>query len=64
MGGLIKGNKVEMVVEDGKLHITIDLNINLNNLPQKKEEEEEVNWAIPNFESGEKVKFGTKKKEV
>lgn len=77
MGELIKPTQVHVVTRDGevKLHITIDLNINLNtgnvdirqsNALEKKVEQEESEktlWAIPNFTKQEKVKFGKKKEE-
>lgn len=73
MGDLIRPTKVSIITKDGecKLHIVIDLNINLNansvevksrqadNTPEVQEEEKTA-WAIPSFKSGDKVKFGIK----
>lgn len=53
-----------------KIHITLELNINLNegsvsvkalpkNIPEEIKEES-VNWAIPDFDSGTKLNFGKK----
>jgi len=72
MAELIRPTKVQVITKEGecKLNITIDLNINLNreNLGFKsdepvveKEKEEETIWAIPDFKSQDKVKFGKKK---
>ncbi len=57
----------EIVTKEGecKIHVTLDLNINLtssgvevNGKPVK--EEDKVEWAVPEFSSGQKVKFGKK----
>lgn len=63
--------KVTVVTKDGEctLHITLDININVSGAgssdvrPKDKElaEEEKTIWAIPEFKSGEKVKFGERK---
>lgn len=61
---------VEVITQNGecKLKISLDININLNQLgvenSQKitinnEEESEQNNWAIPDFKM-EKVKFGKK----
>lgn len=75
MGDLIRPTKVHVITKEGEcqLNITIDLNINLNTgtveLQSGKtnkiveEEEEKTIWAIPTFESKDKVKFGKKKEE-
>ena len=73
MGDLIRPTRVNVITKDGecKLHIVIDLNINLNtnsvevksrqtdNTPEIQEEEK-TEWVIPSFKSGDKVKFGNK----
>jgi len=79
MGDLIRPTKVHVISKEGEvqLNITIDLNINLNtgnvdfkvNKPveskveKEKEEDEKTIWAIPNFGSKDKVKFGKKKEQ-
>jgi hypothetical protein len=74
MGDLIRPTRVNVITKEGecKLHIVIDLNINLNtnnievksrqtdNTPEIKEEEEKTEWIIPSFKPGDKVKFGMK----
>lgn len=77
MGDLIRPSRIHVISKEGEvqLNITIDLNINLNtgnieskvnNSPenkaeQEKENEEKTIWAIPNFKSNDKVKFGKRK---
>jgi hypothetical protein len=62
---------VETQKGECNIHITLDLNINLAGgvvgiesvkaTPKKIEkEEEDVKWAIPEFDSGIKVNFGKK----
>lgn len=61
---------MKVVTKDGEcqIHITLDLNININGTSVKVEEskklveekKEETEWVIPTFDSGEKVKFGKK----
>ena len=72
MGDLIRPTRVNVITKEGecKLHIVIDLNINLNtnsvevksrqtdNTPEVQEEKTE--WIIPSFKPGDKVKFGNK----
>jgi len=72
MGDLIRPTRVSLITKEGecKLHIVIDLNINLNTnsvevksrqddvAPELKEESPE--WVIPSFKPGDKVKFGKK----
>lgn len=71
MGDLITPTRVNVITKEGecKLHIVIDLNINLNtnNVEVKSrqaedasEVKEETNWAIPSFGSVPKVQFGKK----
>jgi hypothetical protein len=74
MPQLIQPNKVitrEIVTKDGEctIHITLDLNINVNSsgvevsvgkATQEKNDDDEVQWAVPQFTSGQKVKFGKK----
>lgn len=60
--------QMKVVTKDGEcqIHITLDLNININGTNVKVEEnkklveQDETEWAIPTFDSGEKVKFGKK----
>jgi hypothetical protein len=62
--------EVKIVSNDGevKVSITLDLNINLNGADgvgaviKKQVPEEEMQWAIPDFESGN-LKFGNDVKE-
>lgn len=79
MGDLIRPTKVHVITKEGEcqLNITIELNINLNTgaldvqstkttkMIEKEQEQEEDKtiWAIPTFESKDKVKFGKKKEE-
>ena len=77
MPELIRPTKVNVVTKEGEcqLNITIDLNINLNTgvvdinstkadkIEKEQEEEDKTIWAIPNFKSGDKVRFGKKKEE-
>lgn len=77
MGDLIRPSRIHVISKEGEvqLNITIDLNINLNtgNIDSKiskpveseveKENDEKTIWAIPNFKSTDKVKFGKKKEE-
>lgn len=79
MGDLIRPTKVHVITKEGEcqLHITIDLNINLNtgvvdgqvskatkvDQPTEEKEEEKTVWAIPTFKSEDKVKFGKRKEE-
>ncbi len=75
MPDYISPSNVSIVTKDGEctLHITLDININLNQTgglevgPRRESpktieenEEEKTVWAIPEFKSGEKVKFGKK----
>jgi len=62
----------EIVTKDGEchIHITLDLNININAAggvgvdasvgKKEKNDDEEVQWVVPQFTSGQKVKFGKK----
>lgn len=65
----------EVITKDGEcnIHITLDLNININaqggvsveaaanGQPKKeKNDDDEVQWQVPTFTSGQKVKFGKK----
>jgi len=73
MGNLIKPTKINVVTKDGEctIHLTLDINLNLNSdfikTESKEEEKEEENektiWAIPTFDSHDKVKFGKKEQE-
>ena len=76
MVDLIRPTKVHVITKEGEcqLNITIDLNINLNtgtvdiqsskaNKIVEKEDDDKAVWAIPTFESKDKVKFGKKKEE-
>lgn len=68
MGDLIRAPKVHVVTKDGQcdIHITLDLNINVNGLAGTKpvdkieDSEEKTDWVIPTFKPAEKVKFGKK----
>lgn len=70
MAQLIKPNQVKLITEKGEcnLHITLDLNINLNtgkleiNAKENyvKEEKEDVSWEIPEFKPTKKIQFGKK----
>jgi len=67
---LLQPQQVKIVTKDGecKISLTIDLNINLNQIEGlvkqgiKKEyepdDEDKVNFVIPDFGSGAKVDFG------
>lgn len=73
MGELIKPSRVSIITKEGeyKLHIIIDLNINLNTgsldlkpvKPSQEEDDDKTIWAIPTFKSQDKVKFGKKKEQ-
>lgn len=78
MADLIRPTKVQVVTKEGEcqLNITIDLNININTgtvelqsskvnrvIEKEMKEEDKTVWAIPTFESKDKVKFGKKKEE-
>lgn len=65
MASLTGPTQVNVVTKEGecKLHIVIDLNINLNTnkveINSKQiDEEEQPEWAIPSFKAAEKIKFG------
>jgi len=66
MAQLIKSLTVTPKEGELSVNISLDLNINLNNMSIQatatvdKPEEEKVDWAIPSFESAEKVSFGKK----
>jgi hypothetical protein len=63
MPQLIPGKIV--VKENGELHISIDLNININGTPVPVKEivrEEEPELEIPAFNPAPKIKFGKEKK--
>lgn len=69
MGNLITPTKVNVITKEGecKLHIVIDLNINLttSNVEIKSRQaditqEEKPAWEIPSFKPSEKIKFGNK----
>jgi hypothetical protein len=71
MGSLITPTKINVITKEGecKLHIVIDLNINLNTTnvsinsrqaATPEVQEEKTTWEIPSFKSVEKVKFGNK----
>jgi len=53
--------RVSVTTKEGEcqIHITLDLNINING-EAKLENKESAEWVIPNFNSGEKVSFGKK----
>lgn len=77
MASLIKPGKVEVLSKDGevKVSLSIDLNLNLNgeissmNLSAdskrtvSKEEEDKIEWAIPDFECENKLEFGKKEEK-
>lgn len=74
MGQLITPTKVVTVTKDGECHLTItlELNINLNSLGDGGEkvsaslrsadkmevEDDNVDFMIPDFSSGQSLKFG------
>jgi hypothetical protein len=71
MAELIRPTTVNIISKDGecKLHIIIDLNLNLNTsgtagkaeiVEKEKIEEEKPLWEIPEFKTKEKIKFGKK----
>ena len=75
MPHLIRPNITKVVTKEGEIvvHIAIDLNLNLNadgvqagvsgvqaaSKPQK--DEDEVDWAIPDFKMPGNIKFGEEK---
>lgn len=61
MADFINSPKVTLVSENNecKLHIVLDININSNSIDVKAKEEK-TEWIIPEFNSGEKIKFGKK----
>jgi hypothetical protein len=67
MADLIKP-RVSVVTKEGEcqIHITLDLNVNINGITTKVEDikvgevEESPEWVIPTFDSGEKISFGKK----
>lgn len=76
MVNLIKPYQTKIITKNGEcqISITLDLNINLNSdglvlgvsaadakvKKKQQEEDDTVNWAIPDFGSGDKIKFGKK----
>lgn len=73
MANLISPSNVQVVTKNGELLVNfkIDLNINLNgttvNIPLEatgkidkamKKEDDDVEWAIPDFKPTEKINFG------
>lgn len=64
----LRPKSVNIINRDGEcsLQITLDININLNQngisasvSPSLKEDEDNVTWEIPDFESSDtKIKFG------
>lgn len=72
MPQLIKPGDVKILTKDGemKISISLDLNINLNDLanlaPSVKKDssevavktQEKIEWAIPDFAPAEKINFG------
>lgn len=76
MASLIKPGKVEVLSKDGevKVSLSIDLNLNLNGeisnmhlsadgKSKVLKEEDKVEWAIPDFECGNKLEFGKKEEK-
>lgn len=66
MGSLIRSPQITVVNKDGQcdIHITLDLNINVNGAEvsgKPKKEEDETVWEIPSFKSTEKINFGNRK---
>ena len=70
MGNLLKPQNVKIITKEGEcvVAISLDLNINLNGNnvevveAKKQEVEPSFEWAIPEFKSEEKIKFGKKEK--
>lgn len=73
MVGRINTPIAKVVTKDGECHVTITLELNINLTGEssiagisaqsasiKKEEPEEVNWAIPDFGASPKISFGKK----
>jgi hypothetical protein len=71
MPQLIRPNEVRVVTEGGEctVHIVLELNINVRSDGavgvsvkggEQSKPAEEGGWEIPNFSSGNKVKFGQK----
>ena len=62
--------RVSVITKEGEcqIHITLDLNININGVTTKieetktgkLEEKEATEWVIPTFDSGDKISFGKK----
>lgn len=76
MPQLIKPSDVKVLTKDGeiKVSITLDLNINLQELEFKNKKfdnnsennkidqvEDKTVWQIPDFDSGQKINFGKEK---
>jgi hypothetical protein len=72
MPNLIKPNSVKIITKDGEILVSlqIDLNINLNQNGSSftsnnsntssvnKKDDDDFEWAIPDFKKSEKVDFG------
>jgi hypothetical protein len=70
MANLINPHSVQVVTKDGEMTVSlkIDVNINLNgtalNIPVeetakiKAQEDEKVEWMVPDFKSSKKINFG------
>jgi hypothetical protein len=73
MPNLIQPNTVKIVTKEGEITVSlqIDLNINLNqsgttftsnnssgNSSSSNKKDDDFEWAIPDFQKSEKVKFG------
>lgn len=70
----LSGQQVKVITKDGECHITLDININIEDikvalegfqagaLGQKakieEEEKDDFKWEIPDFGSGEIIDFG------
>lgn len=59
----------EVITKDGEIKILLEitLNINSNNSTiqavEQDKQKEDVRWAIPNFKTDNKIKFGKKVEE-
>lgn len=70
MANLISPSSIQVVTKDGEMtvNLKIDLNINLNgtavNVPVNEtakisqQEDEKVEWMVPDFKSQKKINFG------
>ena len=75
---IVKPNEVitKVATKDGECHVTISLDLNINisaddikiaaqteEIAKKEKEGEDFKWAIPEFGTQQKIKFGKEEKE-